>query len=439
MRSSPDGGSCTLDWGGVGAWARGRGPDGRRDPRRAVRRRPDLGDDNGVVSETPGPAPETGRQPWGTAIQRMSLRAFDLSERAGRRGMASQRRRLQRWRAHLFLVTQMALAAGLGWFLGVRLLGHDQPFFAAVAAILCLGLSFGQRVTRVVEVAVGVFLGVAVGDAFVLLFGTGAWQIGLAVFIAMSVALWLGARTLMVMQAGIQAAVVVTLLPGVEPGLARWADALLGCAIALVLALVAPTSPIQRPRHQAAAVLAEAGGTLRAAEAALRSGDQEAADAVLDRARATESMLEELSGAAAEGVELVRYSPLLRGERQHVQQVADLVAPLDRLLRDLRILARRVTVSAFRGEHVPDHVIALLGEVADITSFCADELWARRLPTRARERIAVAGDATSAVDHHALSLSGVVIVAQMRSILIDLLELTGLEYADARELIPDME
>ena len=52
---------------------------------------------------------------------------------------------------------------------------------AAVAAILCLGLSFGQRVTRVVEVAVGVFLGVAVGDAFVLLFGTGAWQIGLAV------------------------------------------------------------------------------------------------------------------------------------------------------------------------------------------------------------------------------------------------------------------
>ena len=391
----------------------------------------------GAVSDISGPEPEP--VPLGTAIQRMSLRAFDLSERAGRRGLASQRRRLRRWRAHLFLVTQMALAAGLGWFLGVRILGHEQPFFAAVAAILCLGLSFGQRVTRVIEVAVGVFLGVAIGDVFVVLFGTGAWQIAIAVFIAMSVALWLGARTLMVMQAGIQAAVVVTLLPGVEPGLARWSDALLGCAIALAFALVAPTTPVQRPRHQAAAVLTEVGETLRAAEVALGSGNQDAADAVLDRARATETMLEELTTAAREGVELVRYSPLLRGERQHVQDVADLVAPLDRMLRDLRVLARRVTVAVYRGESVPDEVVALLADLARIADFCAEELWARRLPTRARERITDAGDATSTIDHHALSLSSVVMIAQARSILVDLLELTGLEYADARELIPDME
>jgi uncharacterized membrane protein YgaE (UPF0421/DUF939 family) len=368
----------------------------------------------------------------------MSLRAFDLSERAGRRGLASQRRRLRRWQAHLFLITQMSLAAGLGWFLGVRLLGHEQPFFAAVAAILCLGLSFGQRITRVVEVAVGVFLGVAVGDVFVTLFGSGPWQITLAVFIAMSVALWLGARTLMVMQAGIQAAIVVTLLPSVEPGLERWADALLGCAIALVFALVAPTTPIQRPRHQAAAVLVEVAATLRAAESALRSGDQGAADAVLGRARATEGMLEELSSAAVEGVELVRYSPLLRGHRQDVEDVAGLVQPLDRLLRNLRVLARRVTVSAYRGEHAPPEVIDLLDDVAEIAEFCARELSARRLPMRARDRAIAAGDASAEIDHHPLSLSSVVIIAQARSILIDLLELTGLEYADARELVPEM-
>ncbi|MCA1781320.1 MAG: FUSC family protein [Intrasporangiaceae bacterium] len=317
-------------------------------------------------------------------------------------------------------------------------LGHEQPFFAAVAAILCLGLSFGQRVTRVVEVAVGVFLGVLTGDVFVTLFGSGPWQIALAVFIAMSVALWLGARTLMVMQAGIQAAIVVTLLPGVEPGLSRWADALLGCAIALVFALVAPTTPVQRPRHQAAAVLTETAATLRAAEDALRSGDQRAADAVLDRARATEGMLEELSSAASEGVELVRYSPLLRGEREHVQEIAALVAPLDRMLRNLRVLARRVTVSAYRNEQAPPEVIDLLDDVAGIAEFCSRELQARRLPTRARERIVAAADASTAIDHHPLSLSSVVIVAQARSILIDLLELTGLDYADAREFVPEM-
>jgi uncharacterized membrane protein YgaE (UPF0421/DUF939 family) len=392
------------------------------------------------VSESSGPPPGDSppASPWGPGIQRVSLRAFDLSERAGRRGLDSQRRSLRRWRSHLFLIAQMALAAGLGWFLGQRLLGHEQPFFASIAAILCLGLSYGQRVSRVVEVAVGVFLGVLIGDLFVTVLGSGAWQISVAVFIAMSVALWLGARTLMVMQAGIQAAVVMTLLPGVDSGLARWADALLGCAIALVIALVAPTSPIQRPRHRAAAVLQEAAATLRAAEAALRSGDQAAADGVLDRARATEGMLEELSSAAAEGVELVRYSPLLRGQRRHVQEVAGLVAPLDRMLRNLRVLARRVTVSAYRAEPTPAAVIDLVDDVADIAEFCSRELSARRLPTRARDRIIAAGDASTAIDHHPLSLSSVVIIAQARSILIDLLELTGLEYADARELVPEM-
>jgi uncharacterized membrane protein YgaE (UPF0421/DUF939 family) len=399
------------------------------------------------VSETPGPAhtgpepnptPDPPARPWGSALQQVSLRAFDLSERAGRRGLASQRRSLRRWRSHLFLIAQMALAAGLGWFLGQRLLGHEQPFFASIAAILCLGLSYGQRVSRVIEVAAGVFLGVLIGDVFVSTLGSGAWQITLAVFIAMSVALWLGARTLMVMQAGIQAAVVITLLPGVDSGIARWTDALLGCAIALVLALVAPTSPIQRPRHRAAAVLTEAAATLRAAESALRSGDQNAADAVLDRARATETMLSELSTAAAEGVELVRYSPLLRGHRQDMQDVAALVAPLDRLLRNLRVLARRVSVSAYRGEPTSPEVVALVDDVADIAEFCARELTARRLPTRARQRIIAAGDVSSGIDHHVLSLSNVVIVGQARSILVDLLELTGLTYADAQELLPDM-
>ena len=37
------------------------------------------------------------------------------------------------------------------------------------------------------------------------------------------------------------------------------------------------------------------------------------------------------------------------------------------------------------------------------------------------------------------SMSAVVILAQVRSITADLLELTGMDYAEARELIPDMD
>jgi hypothetical protein len=36
-------------------------------------------------------------------------------------------------------------------------------------------------------------------------------------------------------------------------------------------------------------------------------------------------------------------------------------------------------------------------------------------------------------------MSAVVILAQTRSMVVDLMELTGLDYHEARELIPDME
>ena len=75
---------------------------------------------------------------------------------------------------------------------------------------------------------------------------------------------------------------------------------------------------------------------------------------------------------------------------------------------------------------------------AEVMRFMATELRNRRLPTRARERLIAIGEATS---HLTLtdSISAVVILAQVRSITADLLELTGMDYADARELIPEMD
>lgn len=370
----------------------------------------------------------------GGAINSVSLRAFDLSERAGK----SQHRRVQRWREHLFMMTQIAVAAGLSWWLGQRLLGHAMPFFACVASIICLGLSFGQRISRVFEVAAGVFVGVLVGDLVVYAVGTGPWQIAIVVFTAMSIAIWSGAKTLMTMQSGIQAATVITLFPQPEEGVSRWLDALLGCFIALIFSLAAPTSPVQKPRIRAAQVLYEAAETLYAAKSALRSGDQQAADEALIRARASEANLRALSEASSEGIALVRYSPLMRQHRRHVQDIADIVAPLDRLLRNMRVLARRVSISAWRHEQGSPHLVELLDATAEVTEFCANELFARRMPTRARPRILEAAELSTHVVVEDLSLSGIVIVAQCRSILCDLLELTGLDYAQAREEIPDM-
>jgi hypothetical protein len=90
------------------------------------------------------------------SLQQMKLRAFDLSDRAIRRGGASAVRRVERWRRRAFMIAQCSITAGLAWLLASQLPGHKLPFFAPVAAVITLGLSFGRRLRRAVEVAIGV-------------------------------------------------------------------------------------------------------------------------------------------------------------------------------------------------------------------------------------------------------------------------------------------
>lgn len=374
----------------------------------------------------------------GRALQRASVQAFDLSERTARRGWRSQQRRVGRWRSRLFMILQIALAAGVSWWIARHLLNHEEPFLATVAAIICLGFSFGQRLGRVVEVAVGVTIGVFVGDVFVHFFGTGVWQIVLVVTMAMSITTWLGARTLMVTQSAVQAAAVLTVLPGVDAGISRWQDALVGCAVALLFATVAPTSPIDRPRIIAAKVLHEAALTVRAMLGALRTGDVDEAEQTLERARATEVELSELLSAAQEGVAVVRTSPFLRRHRDAAMQVSDLVVPLDRFIRNLRVLARRCAVATYRGETVPDEYLDLLTEFAQVIDECAAELFARRLPTAKLDALRALAERSAHVPILP-RLSSTVVLAQVRSMLVDLMELCGEDYTDARDAVPDMD
>lgn len=373
----------------------------------------------------------------GRTLQRASLRAFDVSERTARAGWRSQRQRVRRWRSRLFMIIQMSVAAGVSWGICRHLLGHETPFLATVAAVICLGFSFGQRLWRVVEVAVGVTIGVLVGDVFVYFFGTGVWQIMLVVGIAMSVATWLGARTLMATQAAVQAATVLTIVSDADQGISRWQDALVGCTVALIFATVAPTSPIDRPRLLAAKVLQEAAATLRAVIAAIRAEDLDQAEQVLERARATESELSRLLTASNEGMAVVRTSPFLRRHRDSVLQVSDLVVPLDRFIRNLRVLARRATVVNYRDELVPEALLDLLGELAQVIDDCASELFARRQPQSQLPRLRTLAEQSSGIEVEG-SFSATVLLAQLRSMVVDLMELCGENYTDARAAVPDI-
>jgi len=96
------------------------------------------------------------------------------------------RRGLLRLRDRWVLLAQIGVAVLLSWSIARGVLGHEQPFFAPVTAILGLGLTYGQRLRRIVEVTVGVAIGVLVGDVIVLLLGGGGWQMALVVVAAMA-------------------------------------------------------------------------------------------------------------------------------------------------------------------------------------------------------------------------------------------------------------
>lgn len=376
-------------------------------------------------------------EPARFSIRRMKLRAFDLTERTARAGRNTAERRLHRWRTRIFMIIQCGVTAGLAWWLAQSVLHHPQPFFAPVAAIICLGFTFGHRLRRGVEVSIGVAVGVLVGDLFVAFFGTGVWQIIVVCIVAMSIATLVGAGNLIIIQAGVQAIIVITLLPAPDQGLNRWLDAVIGCVLAILVATIAPSAPVRRPRLLAAEFLQEMAATLHAADGALRANDEDAGDAVLERARSGEDKVAELDEAVAEGLAVVRHSPFRRGQLPAVQQYADLAGPLDRGSRNLRVLARRCTVALWREESVPLTYLVLMASVAETVDFMAGEMYDRRLPVAARERLLRLGQQSSQLKL-APSLSAVVILAQLRSLLCDLLELTGMDYADARDAIPEM-
>jgi uncharacterized membrane protein YgaE (UPF0421/DUF939 family) len=356
--------------------------------------------------------------------------------RAAQRSRTEVTSRYRRLLSRLFFIVQCGLGAALAWWIAADVLHHTRPFFAPVTAIICLGMSFGQRLRRVGEVMIGVAVGVFTGDVFVHFFGSGVWQIAVVVVLAMTIASLLGAGLLLTTQAGVQSVIVTTLVAAPGQAFTRWVDAVIGGVVALVFTLFAPAGPLRRPRQQAALVVREISGILGDAARAVRQGDSDLASATLGRARASEAMLTELRQLSAEGIAVVRLSPFRRRHLPGVQAIADLLEPLDRAIRNLRVLVRRAAIATWRDEPVPTAYLQLIGALAETTSDMAAELEQRRLPTNARVGLHRIAELSAVLDP-AAGLSAEVMRAQIRSMVVDLFMLTGLTYETARELVPE--
>lgn len=374
----------------------------------------------------------TETKPAGWDTVRVDLST--IGDRAWTRSRLSLSARGHRLRSKLWMIGQCAVAAGVAWVAAQQLLGHPSPFFAPIAAVVCLGTTYGQRLRRVAEMTVGVAVGIGIGDLFSQAFGRGTWQIVVVVTLAMCVAVLLDAGALLTAQAAVQSIVVTTLLP-LDGGVGRILDALTGGVIALVAATIVPGAPLRRPRQEAAKVAAELARLLQLARQSASERDEELAADTMERARETESLLGDLRAASNEGLDIVRSSPFRRRTSHLVRSMADLVEPLDRALRTTRVLIRRITVSARLDETMPADYLDLLDELAAVTRGISVELAANRMADALAPRLIAIAEASSRASEP-LTLSAAVVLGQIRSLVVDLLEITGMTHDAAVAEVP---
>src|SRR4051812_29754872 len=351
------------------------------------------------------------------------------------RGRTSLRARIKRLESKTWQIGQCAIAAGVAWFAAADLFGHPTPFFAPVAAVVALGTSYGQRLRPVAAVTIGVAVGVLLAARPVAWLGSGGWEIGLIVALSMSAAFLLDEGPLFVTQAAVQSIVIAGLAADPSQAFTRWTDAVIGGAVALVAATIVPAAPLRRPREQAAVVMRKVAALLRAAGEVMSDGEAARALALLADARSTDFLIRELQAAADEGLSVVESSPFRVRHKPYLRKMVDLVDPLDRALRSTRVLVRQTAVAAYHRRPVPASYSLLALDLADAADMIADELAANRVAVAPRTALLAVGGATGRVERTDV-LAAEAVLAQLRSVVVDLLMVTGLDQLESTDALP---
>ena len=218
---------------------------------------------------------------------------------------------------HLPVVLQTAIAAVGAWYLAVLLLPNPAPAFASIAAVICLGATYGQRRRQAVELVSGVMVGLTVATALLALIGTGPWQIALLVTLAMSAALILRGGPTLVNEAAVSA-ILLASVQQADPGFStdRILEGLIGGGVGLAIAsLLLPPDPMLMVNRAAQSVVGKLGHTLQEAASALADGDAVRAQQALYAAREIDEDVEALEDAIPAADETARFSLVHRGDR----------------------------------------------------------------------------------------------------------------------------
>ncbi|MEU8182348.1 FUSC family protein [Micromonospora sp. NPDC049044] len=364
-------------------------------------------------------------------------RIAEATEQLRHRTRATLHDRLHRVRMAGGLAVQAGLAAGLAYLISHKVLGNPQPVFAPISAVGTLAASVGQRFRRTVELIAGVGIGVAIGDFLIYLLGTGAWQLGLVVTVAILFTIFAGASVAIVIQAAATAVLIVTLSPSTQNlEIPRFVDAFLGGGVALlVTAVLLPLNPLRVINRAARPALDLLAAQLDATADGLRSRDRASVQRALDRLRNNKEELATLAEAIEGAKETATLSPARWHRRSELIHYAEAADPVDRAMRNTGTLIRRSVTLIEDEEPVPDPMPAAIGHLAESVRLLKHEFAAGEEPEKARELSLRAVSEAGRAYGDGVGFSGSVVVAQIRTTASDLLVASGIEQEEANRWI----
>jgi uncharacterized membrane protein YgaE (UPF0421/DUF939 family) len=368
------------------------------------------------------------------ASERIPPRA-ELIEQAAQASRAGLRTRRERTITTARPILQTSVAAALAWLLATEVVGHEQPFFAPISAVITLGLTLGERRRRAVEIAIGVSVGIAIADLLVAGIGTGTWQVGVVTGLAMLAATLVGGGPLLATQAGASAVLVATLQPPEGFDFDRAFDALVGSGTALVVgALLLPIDAVRLVREGFGPLLDRLAAALDGVATALEDRDEREAERALAGVSRLDPLYDRLSATVAAAGDTARISLGRRGKLNRLERYVAAVGELGLAIENARALARGSVRAIALDDSTPPEVAAAIRELA-LAARELDDVVDEGEATPSRDAALRAVRLANAVLAETSNLSAVHIVGQVRLVAVDLLRAGGMSRPEAQQAV----
>lgn len=225
-------------------------------------------------------------------------------------------------------VWKVAFAAGLAWEVA-KFVGFERPYFAPLAAILCLQVTVAESLSKGLQRILGIVCGVIVADLLVRIIGVHGWSVALLVLAAIAIAMWLRLGKQAISQVGVSAMMVLTV--GHKHDMAfvysfdRIFNTLIGAAIAIVVNMFVFPPDYTNDAAEAVKRAADqlAGRFRQIAEWLTGGADADAGRRMQEEMRDYVHTLHDAVAEADQAMEALQYSPLLKRRRTRLEHLHD--------------------------------------------------------------------------------------------------------------------